>query len=442
VWYDRLSVIVKGRLAVMSDMVSDSVARYLTSLRSPNADLRKQAISALGKLADPSALPELSQAQQTDPEPDLRLLAARAIQYIQQQQANRPAAAPAQAAGLGFLSLSDEKPFYEQSNDPAPRPQGIITPLPVQPAPAPAPVLPVAPMPADFDVEPLAAASSYVNSERVGNAQGHLRQAFNFQSIGDSQNALSELALAIEANPGLTADRSVRNLASALLGNMPPKQATQKLMDMLAAGQIKRTNANLNAGQMAFRKHFQVFAITFPLLVLAMFCFVLAYSYRVRADALIAEGDLSRILPDFLRRTNASIVQKALPVTFISVFVVMFYVGGCFVLAAASGGIASFVRHLSAFSAVQVLTFLVLAVGMFFVPYARYYPDGPGQYILVINLAWSGIGFFWVVAVQGYTLAITHKLSLRTGMIMVAGGMAATVYIGNWLGFFRGSIFS
>ncbi|MBL8148134.1 MAG: HEAT repeat domain-containing protein [Anaerolineae bacterium] len=89
--------------------------------------VRKQAIIAIGRSKDPAALPYLATVVRTDPEQELRELARKAGQYIQQNAAAAPAA------------------------EPPPPAAPIITPLAPAPAPpkaAPAPI----PEPGDEDI--------------------------------------------------------------------------------------------------------------------------------------------------------------------------------------------------------------------------------------------------------------------------------------------------
>lgn len=70
----------------------------LAQLNDFDPAVRKQAIIALGRSKDPSALPYLATVVRTDPEPELRDLARKAGQYIQQNAASAPSSGASSAA--------------------------------------------------------------------------------------------------------------------------------------------------------------------------------------------------------------------------------------------------------------------------------------------------------------------------------------------------------
>jgi hypothetical protein len=70
----------------------------LAQLNDFDPTVRKQAIIALGRSKDAAALPYLATVVRTDPEPELRELARKAGQYIQQNAAASPPATPTASA--------------------------------------------------------------------------------------------------------------------------------------------------------------------------------------------------------------------------------------------------------------------------------------------------------------------------------------------------------
>lgn len=101
----------------------------LAQLNDFDAAVRRQAIIALGKSRDLAALPYLATVVRTDPEPELRELARKAGQYVQQHAITSSASAPPEPAAPPS----------------APRPAAPVTTPPPQAPARPVPAFTVAP---------------------------------------------------------------------------------------------------------------------------------------------------------------------------------------------------------------------------------------------------------------------------------------------------------
>jgi len=147
----------------------------LSQLRNSDPAVRRQAIIVLGRSQNPAALKPLEGVSCTDPDPKLRELARKAMQYIQRSQTTAP----------------------PPSVQPLPR---------ISPQPSP-------------DISPQA--------ER--RAKHSFDQALDAHVAGDRTRTLKELMQALALNPKLAEDDVFTNLAGQVL-NLPPQQAVQALL--------------------------------------------------------------------------------------------------------------------------------------------------------------------------------------------------------------------
>ena len=97
----------------------------LAQLNDFDPAVRKQAIIALGRSKDPAALPYLATVVRTDPEQELRELARKAGQYIQQNAAAAPAAEPPPPAAPPVIT-----PLTPAPPPPPPPPKSAPAPIP------------------------------------------------------------------------------------------------------------------------------------------------------------------------------------------------------------------------------------------------------------------------------------------------------------------------
>lgn len=141
----------------------------LDQLRSPDPEVRRKAIIALGREKDPAALAPLAEVYQNDPDPALRELAYKAGRYIR-----------ASIAEPG--DIPEPEPRRATSETAAPRP------------------------------EPKVSAAA---AER---ARGYFDRAVDFQVRGQDVKAVEMLGKALETNPELARDTMLLNMAMELTG--------------------------------------------------------------------------------------------------------------------------------------------------------------------------------------------------------------------------------
>jgi hypothetical protein len=99
-------------------------------------------------------------------------------------------------------------------------------------------------------------------------------------------------------------------------------------------------------------------------------------------------------------------------------------------------------RFASVMIAVQIVVFLIVGIGMLFVPFGIFVPTSePGQYLVQLNLGWIFIGGVWVLGMQAYAAARSHHVDLVKGGTIVVVGLVASAILGGLLGVFRGSLF-
>ena len=142
----------------------------LDRLRSPDPEVRRKAIIALGRQKDPAALGPLAEVYRNDPDPGLRELAQKAGRYIRSSSA-------------------------EAANEPPPASPPITTP--------------------DVSAPP---AGRRVSGAAVERARGYFDRALDLQVRGQDAKAIEMLGKALEANPELTKDTMMINLAMDLTG--------------------------------------------------------------------------------------------------------------------------------------------------------------------------------------------------------------------------------
>lgn len=140
---------------------------YLEQLRSPDPEIRRQAIIAIGRQKDPAALGPLADIYRNDPDPGLRELAYKAGRYI--------------------------------------RNSGSETSEPVSPS---SPSREASYTPPSHNVSPMA----------VERARGYFDHAVDAQVRGDDLRAIDLMGKALETNPDIRHDTMFVNMAMDLTG--------------------------------------------------------------------------------------------------------------------------------------------------------------------------------------------------------------------------------
>jgi hypothetical protein len=436
------------------------IEQYVQQLRSVSVDQRRAAIIALARAGDAGALSALAHVYRTDPDPALRELALKAGRHIQRLKGVPGTALPTDdSPPLAAYEPTTVPETLEPAPQREPQPGEMIWPVwgvpggvSAQPAP-PSPDQSSMQAPGwqpswaaglpDLDTgEPTPAPQGpprYVNPQRQQIARGQLRQAFSFATVGDAQNALAELARAVQTDPALTGDESARRLAAELL-SLPPQQAMPALLRRISAGELDGQGARQPILSTEFRRRAVIIAVEIPLLLLILVFFILFYVYRVQHS--VEAFDIDFILVDVLRWITPSLMGRALPVAAGSLVAVLFFVGITYVVGLLAHGTGTIMRFASVMIAVQIVVFLIVGVGMLFVPFGIFVPTGePGQYLVQLNLGWIFIGGVWVLGMQAYAAARSHHVDLVKGGTIVVVGFVASAILGGLLGVFRGSLF-
>jgi len=251
---------------------------YIQQLKDRNAAVRRDAIIALGKLADPRALSYLGQIYKNDPDPALRELAAKAGRHIQKlrQQAQATSSGPAapsapaveppppaepdnrlpdilknysrSSTSRGSSSASTQDPLAmssplatpsmitssaepQQSNLPNilqnyTRPGAAAPRNAVESVPENEPDPGVSPgrgssgraESAPPEINVANAKPKPVSKREYDRARDHLRHAFDAKVRGAEAEALAELARALRTDPDIANESSAQGLAASLVG--------------------------------------------------------------------------------------------------------------------------------------------------------------------------------------------------------------------------------
>lgn len=142
----------------------------LEQLRSPDAEVRRRAIIALGRTKDRRVLNALAEVYHNDPDPALRELARKAGRYIQMEAGDTPATLES------LLTTPQAEP--EQ---------------------------------AAHDQPPVSGAMAQL-------ARGYFDRALDYQVRGDNVKAVELLGKALETNPAIRQDKMVVSLAMDMTG--------------------------------------------------------------------------------------------------------------------------------------------------------------------------------------------------------------------------------
>lgn len=211
-------------------------------INSPDPEVRRKAIIALGKSGDTRALPLLKQVFETDSEPELRELARKAALYIRQQGgASAPTPEPPAAQTPAFTDDPNVYTGYEtygsdsvyETYDPnaAYTDTGGASEDDYR---------------GTSYLAPDASSSSgkvvedvYVSEKNEKRAKSHFEHAIGLNMKGENAKAAKEMGRALDLNPNLANDGTFSNLASQVLG-LPPSDAVRALLDEDARRQYTR----------------------------------------------------------------------------------------------------------------------------------------------------------------------------------------------------------
>lgn len=284
--------------------------QWLTQLQHSDPAKRREAVLALGKLADARALPHLAQLYKTESDSTVRELAAKVGKHIQQSAAERK-------------RRTDELPHVP----PFVLDDSLLT-TPPDPAP-PAPAAPprYTPPPADdlpdpdeFDMlmpaaaapKPAAQAESAppppkpISDRDRQRAKSLLQSAYHYQTSGDSTNALVTLAKALRLDPDLARQSSAVGLAAVLVGGSG-KDSIALVLERAERDDLKQSKAPIVDSDLV--DALIAAAVLFVVIVffsIALVYGIVVFAFQANAALLsttISAADLQRELADFTLQT-------------------------------------------------------------------------------------------------------------------------------------------
>lgn len=344
------------------------ISQYLAQLQHSDPAKRREAIIALGKLADPSALPHLAQRYKVESDPALRDLIVKVGKHIQQVAAERKRASqavtsdspvklrtPSSALSAPVQTVVSEAPAAEPP-EPLPKRSDLPEPEVFYPIDeeAPAQVKPA------VKRSPQSAQKPVTERDRQ-RAQEFLKSAFAYQTSSDPQRAILMLARALQRDPELAQRRDVQGLAYALVGG----DGRNSPALVLEAAKRVKVSAPL------FDSELFGVILSAVVLFLAVIVFDVASFYSGSTLALLIESfftgvpfDSAEVQRELAAYTFQVVVPSALentPLTLLSTvfnLMIVYWVGTMF------GGTGSVLRYLSVMLILYVVFCLLLSLGL------------------------------------------------------------------------------
>jgi hypothetical protein len=428
---------------------------FIRQLTSDDPAQRRDAIIGMGKLGDPRALSYLGQVYKTDPDPALRDLAAKAGRHIQKlrQSTPRPPIPPTSPFIVDKVDEVDEPPPPRASNLPdilanymtpsantyepppqdAPRVPDSYTPGESPLAPL-APIKPIQPKPPEIDIS----RAKPITKQKQQQAKGRLNNAFSYKTLGNDQDALAELAYALQLNPGLAEDRSAMNLASSLVGGSGKESIALVLKKSQEGGGIKRQSA-------AFDTEIWDMLLSAAILFVVIVLFSVAFFYATMIiqrvvfemasksapqtndiKEMFSGFSLQDILPDVLRTTAVTVGS-----TFFQTIVI-------YLVGTMMGGVASFIRFAKVMMNVQTVFYILLMVGFGLMIFGMF-SDSMETFETMVQLGLLVLGIVFVggMGIQGYVAGRVQEFGFFKGMASVAVGSTAAGVFAGWTGMFN-----
>lgn len=355
------------------------VEQYIEQLTSRDPNRRRTAIIALSKTGDARALGPLNSVAQTDPDPALRELAAKAEHLIQKAR---------------WAQVADQS-------------AGLYVPRPAEPVERPAEVSP----------------------ERVKKGKLYLTRAFDFRTKGDTQNALAALVDALKANPALAKDPAATSLAADLVGAPPTDAVTILLEGRLGKPIAKQAGPALDRPSITGMR---LVAAELPILYVVLVVLTAVITVRVTV--------LNPALNDIFTGLTGPNLLKAAPVAllllgFVLLDVVVMYVVGLWI-----GGVGSYLRFGSAVFGVMIVILLVVLLALIFFPVVGLVAT-PGGMAIVADWRLMLVIVLAILIFPGYFAAQAHDIKLGLGVLTAFIGTAITFVLANVLGILNGVTF-
>lgn len=358
------------------------IDQWLTQLQHNDPAKRREAVLALGKLADARALPHLAQLYMTESDPTVRELVAKVGKHIQQRADERkrrtdelphvppfapddsllttpshpapPAPKPPKASAPPLHTIPAPPPRYTPppAND-IPDPDEFYSLTPAVAAPKPAAKVKSAPPP-DRPV-------SDRDRERARNL---LQSAYSYQASGDSANALVSLAKALRLDPDLAQQSSAVGLASALVGGSG-RESIALVLQRAERDDLKLAKAPIVDSDLVDA----LIAAAVLFVVIVFFSVALIYglaifAFQVNAalfGTTISAADLQRELADFTLQTLLPETMRNTSVTILTTIInlmIVYWVG------TNMGGVGSVVRYLKVMLSLYIVSYLLLLAGL------------------------------------------------------------------------------
>jgi hypothetical protein len=423
--------------------------QWLAQLQHSDSAKRREAIIALGKLADPRALPHLAQCYKVEREPDLRDLIAKAGRRIQQVAAERKresqtAEIAAKPATMPSAPSPRDDDFPQATKIAAATPVKLRTPsaelaAPISKAPAKPAAMPSAPSPKDDDFPepelfyplpeeapaPIKRAPQLpqkpVTERDRQRAQEFLKSAYAYQASGDSRRAVLMLARALRRNPELAQQRGVQGLAHALVGG-DDRNATELVLE---AAESVKVDAPLISGE-----PFGI-VLSAAALFLMIIVFNVALFYGGSALGLLIGNVLfgtpfntAEIQAELGLLAFQVVVPSALQWTPLTVLSTVFNLMMVYWVGTLMGGTGSVVRFLSVMLSLYAVFFLLLSVGFGMMVVGVFNPS-VASLIQFGPITLIGAGLLFIVG-QVYLSARVQEFSFINAAASVIAGNILT----------------
>jgi hypothetical protein len=424
---------------------------FIRQLTSDDPAQRRDAIIGMGKLGDPRALSYLGQVYKTDPDPALRDLAAKAGRHIQKlrQSAPPPPIAPTspfiedepprRASNLPDILANYTTPSANTYEPPSPAAPSVSdrythSESPIEPLAPIAPITPLQGKPQEIDISQ----AKPVSKQKQQQAKGRLNNAFAYKTRGNDQDALAELAYALQLDPGLAGDRSAINLASSLVGGSGKESIALVLKKSQEGGAAKRQGLSFDTEIWDMLLSALILFVVIVLFSVAFFYATMIIQrvvFELANESAPQTGDikemfsgfsLQEILPDVLRTTAVTVGS-----TFFQTIVI-------YLVGTMMGGVASFIRFAKVMMNVQTVFYILIMVGFGLMIFGMFSDSMETfQTMVQLGLLTLGIVVLGGVCIQGYVAGRVQEFGFFKGIASVAVGSTAAGLFAGWTGMFN-----
>jgi hypothetical protein len=401
--------------------------QWIAQLQHSDPAKRREAIIALGKLADPRALPYLVRCYEVEREPDLRDLIAKAGRRIQQVAAERKPVPITEAPKPPEMPPAPSPKDVSQITSPTPAEPAAMPPAPsLEDDDFPEPVFYPLPDEAPVQVGPNVKRAPQPTQKPVTErdrqrAHEYLRSAYAYQTSGDSRRAVLMLARALWRNPELAQEGGVQGLAHALVGG----DARNAIERVLEAAEGVRVNAPLISSEL-----FGII-LSAAALFLMIIVFNVALFYGGSTLGLLIGNvlfgtpfDTAEIQAGLGLLAFQVVVPSALQWTPLTVLSTVFNLMMVYWIGTLIGGTGSVVRFLSVMLSLYAAFFLLLSVGFGMMVFGVFNPS-VASLIQFGPITLIGAGLLFIVG-QVYLSARVQEFSFISAAASVIVGDIVT----------------